>query len=261
MKNITKRFFFYLLLLSQLILNAKPVDPCPLAILVTDLSTSGAEFKIIVKDSDGFNAWLVLNKEAPALRTNLDELRLVSKNLDEISKVGGYSKWKTIQKTENVIVKGDYLSHEYNQIIKLGEELGGGTAQFNKAQQGIEGIFTKLNGEKIPFSLKQVTPDLNSGNGVKNIFREIKDNASKIRDGYTNNDALIKQYCQIGNNPNTYIRVDVTNMNKVEILQYYNSIEESRRILLFGGEGVFKQIKIIDKNGETLVFNNYNLVK
>jgi len=94
MKNITKRFFFYLILLCHLILNAKPVDPCPLAVLVSDLSTSSTEFKIIVKDSDGFNAWLVLNKEAPSLRTNLVELKLVSKNLAEINSVGGYVKWK-----------------------------------------------------------------------------------------------------------------------------------------------------------------------
>jgi len=97
MKNITKRFFFYLLLLSQLIAKAGSVDPCPLAVLVSDLSISSTEFKVLVKESNGFNAWFLLNNEAPALRTNIEELKLVSKNLVEINGVGGYDKWKKIQ--------------------------------------------------------------------------------------------------------------------------------------------------------------------
>lgn len=94
MKNITKRFFFYLLLLTQLIVKAGPGDNCSLAVLATDLSTASTEFKVLVKESNGLNAWFLLNKEAPALRTNIEELALVSKNLDEINNVGGYAKWK-----------------------------------------------------------------------------------------------------------------------------------------------------------------------
>lgn len=96
MKNIIKRLFLYLLLLSSLIVNAGPRDPCPLATLVNDLSTSSAEFKDLIKEPNSFNAWLVLNKEAPALRTNLEELKLVSQNLDQINNAGGYLKWKAL---------------------------------------------------------------------------------------------------------------------------------------------------------------------
>ncbi|WP_291286251.1 hypothetical protein [Flavobacterium sp.] len=107
MKNIIKRFLLYLLLLSSLITNAGPGDPCALATLVSDLSTSGTEFKTVVKESDGFNAWLILNNEAPTLRTNIEELKLVSKNLEEIDKVGGYLKWKslsvTVEKLDNLL--------------------------------------------------------------------------------------------------------------------------------------------------------------
>ncbi|RRJ86696.1 hypothetical protein EG240_15870 [Paenimyroides tangerinum] len=172
----------------------------------------------------------------------------------------GKNWWKSVEDVDNVIIKGDYLPHEYNQILKLGEDLGGGTAEFYKAQQGIEGVFTTIKNEVIPFSLKQVTPSLDTNNGVKNIFREIKDNASKIREGYAKSDIIIKKYCKLGDNPNTIIRIDVTNMDKMDILNYYESIDVSRQALLFGGEGVFKQIRIVDKNGMEIIFDNYNLV-
>ncbi|MBS7253176.1 hypothetical protein [Flavobacterium branchiicola] len=97
MKNIIKRFFLYLLLLSSIIVNAGPGDPCPLATLVNDLSTSSAEFKILIKEHNSFDAWLILNNEAPILRTNIDELKLVSKNLDEVKNAGGYLKWKSLK--------------------------------------------------------------------------------------------------------------------------------------------------------------------
>lgn len=102
MKNIIKRLFLYLLLLSSLIVNAGPGDPCPLATLVNDLSTSSAEFKVLIKEANGFNAWLVLNNEAPNLRANIDALTLVSKNLEDINKVGGYLKWKSLNGTEKI---------------------------------------------------------------------------------------------------------------------------------------------------------------
>lgn len=102
MKNIIKRLFFYLILLSNLIVNAGPGDPCPLAILVNDLSTSSADFKVLIKETNGFNAWLILNNEASSLRTNIEELKLVSKNLDKIKNVGGYTKWKALEEGANI---------------------------------------------------------------------------------------------------------------------------------------------------------------
>ncbi|MBF4463899.1 polymorphic toxin-type HINT domain-containing protein [Flavobacterium sp. LC2016-12] len=44
-----------------------------------------------------YPAWQILNKETLALRTNIDELKLVSKNLDEIKNAGGYLKWKALK--------------------------------------------------------------------------------------------------------------------------------------------------------------------
>ncbi|MFH6989454.1 YwqJ-related putative deaminase [Flavobacterium collinsii] len=144
MKNIIKRFLLYLLLLSSLITNAGPGDPCALATLVSDLSTSGTEFKTVVKESDGFNAWLVLNKEAPDLRTNIDALKLVSKNLDEISQAGGYLKWKnTINANQEIKLLGEskikYISGltptENSIIYTEGNKIIAQSAEISKSKR------------------------------------------------------------------------------------------------------------------------------
>lgn len=126
MKNIIKRFFFYLLLLVHFISNAQGGDnTCPVFVLANDLSTANTEFKTLVKNSDNFKAWSILNKESPNLRTNIEELKLVSKSLDEITIAGGYIKWKALQPTDNIIKdfsnllnsKGySYLKNQFNAL-------------------------------------------------------------------------------------------------------------------------------------------------
>lgn len=101
MKLIIKQFFFYLMLLGYLNSNAQNTD-CPVFLLANDLSSPIAEFKAVVNESKGFDAWRLLNKEKPTLRTNIEELTLVSKNLDDITNAGGYLKWKTVQGAGNV---------------------------------------------------------------------------------------------------------------------------------------------------------------
>lgn len=98
MKLIIKQFFFYLMLLGYLNLNAQNTN-CTVLLLANDLTSSPAEFKTIVNESKGFDAWQLLNKEKPALRTNIEELNLVSKNLEGINNAGGYLKWKALNGT------------------------------------------------------------------------------------------------------------------------------------------------------------------
>lgn len=43
---------------------------------------------------------MVLNTESPTIRTNIEELKLVSNNLDNITNAGGYLKWKPQNGTE-----------------------------------------------------------------------------------------------------------------------------------------------------------------
>ncbi len=79
MKLIIKQFFFYLMLLGYLNINAQNTE-CPVFTFANDLAASNTEFKTLIKEPNIFKAWDILNKENPAIRTNLEELNLVSKN-------------------------------------------------------------------------------------------------------------------------------------------------------------------------------------
>lgn len=70
--------------------------------LMEDLSKNSKEFKAIVNENIGFEAWQLLADNAPTLRTDINELNLVSKNLDEVNKVG-YTAWKKVSKAGNVV--------------------------------------------------------------------------------------------------------------------------------------------------------------
>ncbi|MBP4137447.1 hypothetical protein [Flavobacterium geliluteum] len=93
MKKITTLFLVFYSFLS--------FAQCPLNLLADDLSKTNKEFKEFVNESSGFRAWQILEKEGPTLRTDITELSLVSKNLDAIEKVGGYTKWKGLQKVRD----------------------------------------------------------------------------------------------------------------------------------------------------------------
>ena len=99
--NRIKKFIIPLLIFIFSSLASYAQNDCIVALLANDLSSSTAEFKTTVKQSEGFMAWQLLNKEKPTLRTNIEELNLVSKNLEAIKSVGGYMKWKALQGSGN----------------------------------------------------------------------------------------------------------------------------------------------------------------
>ncbi|QZK89052.1 hypothetical protein K5V07_00510 [Flavobacterium sp. CHNK8] len=89
---------------------------CQLNLLAGDLSKSNKEFKEIVNEASGFNAWQILEVEATALRTDINELTLVSKNLEAIKSAGGYMRWKAMQGVGKVLNKVVLGSEELSQI-------------------------------------------------------------------------------------------------------------------------------------------------
>jgi hypothetical protein len=95
--NRIKKFIIPLLIFVFSSLASYAQNDCIVALLANDLSSSTVEFKTTVKQSEGFQAWQLLNKEKPALRTNIEELVLVSKNLEAIKSAKGYVKWKELQ--------------------------------------------------------------------------------------------------------------------------------------------------------------------
>ncbi|CAN1563860.1 hypothetical protein MCETHM1_02793 [Flavobacteriaceae bacterium] len=132
MKLIIKQFFFYLMLLGYLNLNAQNTD-CTVLLLANDLTSSPAEFKTIVNESKGFDAWQLLNKEKPTLRTNIEELNIVSKNLEAIKNAGGYVKWKELQVANDLLgftnktlaQKLDDIKNIWNTKYPIQDMLGG----------------------------------------------------------------------------------------------------------------------------------------
>ena len=76
-------------------------NDCIVALLANDLSSSNPEFKTIVNKPNGFEAWKILQSESPSIRTDINELNLVSKNLEAIKSAKGYLKWKALQGVGN----------------------------------------------------------------------------------------------------------------------------------------------------------------
>jgi len=132
MKKINKFILALLFVFSVVQLHSNTIE-CPILALANDISTSGTEFKALIKNPEIFKAWNLLNKETPALRTNIEELKLVSKNLDEISKVGGYIKWKdlnTVQRHPNWV-----------QIIDITNKVENLTPHVLTVETNLDGTF------------------------------------------------------------------------------------------------------------------------
>ena len=77
-------------------------NDCIVALLANDLSSSNPEFKTIVNKPNGFEAWKILQSESPSIRTDINELTLVSKNLEAIKSAKGYLNWKALQQAGKV---------------------------------------------------------------------------------------------------------------------------------------------------------------
>ena len=80
-------------------------NDCIVALLANDLSSSNPEFKTIVNKPNGFEAWKILQSESPSIRTDINELNLVSKNLEAIKSAGGYLNWKALQGAGKTITR------------------------------------------------------------------------------------------------------------------------------------------------------------
>lgn len=187
MKKITTLFFVCYSFIS--------FAQCPLNLLADDLSKTSKEFKEFVNESSGFRAWQVLEKEAPTLRTDINELSLVSKNLEAIEKVGGYTKWKSLQRggeVEKLWTKIDEHLGDFNGNYATYYDVNV-TYQAYREQVGV----AFLNNNILEFHLN--IPEKLQGQGIGSlIFKQaIEDYApSKIKgwwkssDIYTGNESI-----------------------------------------------------------------------
>jgi hypothetical protein len=132
------------MLLGYLNLNAQNTE-CPVLTYANDLTASTAEFKTLMKEPSNFKAWHILNKESPNLRINIEEIKLVSKNVDEINNAGGYLKWKSLQ---------EIVFNDFRKPIDFGGEI------------------VKIPGKKLNI-LGRVGPK-NGTMGTQQLFNELK---------------------------------------------------------------------------------------
>lgn len=121
MKNYLKRILILLVFLA----SSSFTIQCWFSSLQDDLKIGSTEFKSFVKnDDEAFASYEILYNQAPALKTNVEELKLVSKNLDKINNAGGYLKWRAASGLASpaslgkLIKKvGDYEVYEGGEIF------------------------------------------------------------------------------------------------------------------------------------------------
>jgi DNA/RNA non-specific endonuclease len=92
----------FLTIIGLLIINLLSAQSCNFDNFVNDLSKNDKDFTSLMNNSQGFQAWQILEAEASTLRTNIEELQLVSKNLDAIKTAGNYKAWKAGQGVSKV---------------------------------------------------------------------------------------------------------------------------------------------------------------
>ena len=147
-----KKIIFLYLLFTFFMPRHILAQNCELASLASDLSSSTAEFKTIVNESNGFSAWQILNKEVITLRTNVDELTLVSKNLEAIKSAKGYLIWKAVNRAGNEILESarQFVRNNYGQDF-----LNQITLNYGKENTGALSVLVKRFGNEGADLLKQ----------------------------------------------------------------------------------------------------------
>ena len=107
-----------MLLLS---ISTKAQDACEIALTTFKNEVRESKDLIALAEKDpqkAFDSWKILYNEKTGLAKNIEELNLVSKNLDEIGKAGGYIKWKSLQEVVSRFTGG--LKTTYDDILRSG---------------------------------------------------------------------------------------------------------------------------------------------
>lgn len=200
-----KRYLKIILIIFALFANSHLSAQCWFSSLTIDGINGTSEFKNFVKNDDkAFASYEILYNQAPALKTNVEELKLVSKNFDEINNAGGYLKWRAASKLGSTVSLGkliekvgDYEVYEGGEIfyrameekhykrllngegiIGTGETFTSPTLNYiqngTKSQGGYQGVIVK-------FQMKPGTLDILKRKAI------INDDSKAIKAIFTNN--------------------------------------------------------------------------
>lgn len=119
MMNKLKYYFtFWILILAFINANAQQCETI-IKFFKDDLYSSTELIAFAEKDPQkAFDSWKVLYNDKTGLTKNIEDLNLVSKNLDEINKAGGYLKWKSLQELVQRLTAP--LKSTYDDILRSG---------------------------------------------------------------------------------------------------------------------------------------------
>lgn len=176
MRKINKFILSLLFVLSVVQLYPNSIDPeCPIVALANDMSSASSEFRALIQNRDIFKAWNLLNRESPAFRTNVDELKLVSENLNEINEAGGYLRWKSLNivRHQNWVQVDDIRNKINLRVGHVIEHL-----DLNAAETSFKGCHSEIalqnyirNNPTYRYEFRNISYDLNSGgNNTSRVF-------------------------------------------------------------------------------------------
>ncbi|WP_431167038.1 hypothetical protein [Tenacibaculum halocynthiae] len=154
--------FFYIFSYSQ-------ETKCPLSNLANDLVGANDQFKSILNTNEGFDAYKILNIDAPNLRTNIDELKNVSNHLDEIKNAEGYLKWKNLNNTVDEALLATVK--EKLEVIKLWIDPSVLKTKLPKIITSLEGA----GNDGISILNKIKSGDFDNIDGYKDLIKKLTD--------------------------------------------------------------------------------------
>ena len=118
MKN-TFKLYLTLWIMLFTFLNVNAQCETIMKFFKDDMYTSKELVAFAEKDPQkAFNSWKILYNEKAGLTRSVEELNLVSKNLDNITNAGGYLKWKALQNSVQRLTVA--LKSTYDDIIRSG---------------------------------------------------------------------------------------------------------------------------------------------
>lgn len=205
--NRIKKFIIPLLIFIFSSLASYAQNDCIVAFLANDLSSSATEFKTIVKQPEGFQAWQLLYKEAKTLRTNTEELVQVSQNLEAIKNAGGYLKWKELQGAGNLVPS--------SLITKL-------------TQQGATELKAWTSGKSLSF-VDEAGTVLTGANAETKIFMKLETSIGSKAVLKTTTDANGRLLVQTerGTNSNRVLSIEINKNGQVVVKEYAPSYKST----------------------------------
>lgn len=144
---------------------------------------------------------------------------------------------------------GDYkkISDEVTQTVKVMDRINAKSSYFQKAEQGIEGMIYKYNGEVVPVSLKNLRNQLVCNRAIK----EIGENYEQIISGVEEN--KYGGAVRIGTNPNTILDVEIPKIGKQDMINYLKSNPNALNF----GPSAYSEISLECQGGQIIKLDKY----